>query len=78
MLNSKISIFGIIDGLNRALNVANNVIPLYEKAKPMLSNAKNVLTIVKEFNKSDDTTIKNDKEEQVINITHYNNPVFFQ
>lgn len=78
MLNSKISIFGIIDGLNRALNVANNVIPLYEKAKPMLSNAKNVLTIVKEFNKSDDTTIKNDKEEQVINITHFNNPVFFQ
>ncbi len=77
----------ILGGISKTLNVANQVIPLYQQAKPLINNAKNIFSIVKEFNKPDKNTQisksqnnitkkepVNDSSKQIIN---YNNPTFF-
>lgn len=50
-LTKGLSFIKIIGGLSRTLQIANQIIPLYQKAKPALSNAKGVLNILKEMNK---------------------------
>lgn len=50
-LTKGLSFIKIISGLSRTLQIANQIIPLYQKAKPALSNAKEVLNILKEMNK---------------------------
>lgn len=39
----------IIGGISKTLNVANQVIPLYKEAKPMIQNARNAFSIIKEI-----------------------------
>ena len=36
------SLVKVLGGLSKTLNVANQLIPLYNQAKPMISNAKNM------------------------------------
>lgn len=53
-----LSLTKIIGGLSKTLQIANQVIPLYQKAKPMISNARSLVSIVKEMGKNTKETIK--------------------
>lgn len=39
----------VLGGISKGLTIANQVIPLYQQAKPMITNARKVMSIVKEF-----------------------------
>ncbi len=70
----------IIGGISKTLNFANQVIPIYEQAKPLIGNARKVMSIMKEFSHtnidlSDAKKIKNTVKSTINNSS---NPVFFQ
>ena len=57
-----LSFVKILGGLSKTLQIANQVIPLYQKARPVLANAKNMLGVLKEINKPNANTIKNETQ----------------
>ena len=73
----------MIGRINRTLNFANQVIPLYVKAKPMIKNAKDAFKVAKVFMEKpkQNNEVKNKvidtptKKVETINST--NKPVFF-
>ena len=75
----------VLSGISKTLSVANQVIPLYREAKPMINNAKTILAVLKDMNKKDynkETVRKNEstkKEPQKIisNRSSVNTPQFF-
>lgn len=42
----------IIGGLSKSLQIANQIIPLYQKARPAIANARNMIGVLKEITKS--------------------------
>ena len=42
----------MIGGISKVLGIANQVIPIYLKAKPVIHNAKNILGVLKEMGKT--------------------------
>ena len=83
-IGSGLTFSKIITGISKGLNIANQMIPLYQQAKPMISNAKKVMSIIKEF-KNYDTPKNNINNKNKTNITkksqtivNSSNPVFFQ
>lgn len=50
IIGSGLSLGKVLSGLSRGLTIANQVIPLYQQAKPMISNARKVMSVLKEFN----------------------------
>lgn len=81
-INTGLSFSKVLSGLSKALGVANQAIPLYKEIKPMVSNARKVLSVVKEFNKTNTIKVTNKENKKVIpdkGITpSTSNPVFFQ
>lgn len=90
-VRSGLTLSKVIGGVSKTLNVANQIIPLYMQAKPMISNARNAFKIAKGILSTPSTsnTSQNDnvassnkektttiKEEQPT-IVSTNNPVFF-
>lgn len=78
-ITSTFSIGKLIGGLSKTLGVVNQVIPLYKEAKPMLENAKNAFSLIKEFsNTSTERVQKNVKKnitpikEQIETIKNIN------
>lgn len=77
----------VLSGISKTLNVANQVIPLYREAKPMITNAKTILSALKEFNTSSNTKtntnntsinqLQNKKETSVERRITASNPRFF-
>jgi hypothetical protein len=70
----------IISGLSKTLKIANQIIPLYEKAKPALTNAQKLFKTFKEITSSNatnennnDTKLITKKEEPSIKAS----PTFF-
>ena len=64
------SLFGIFRGLNfssilsgtqKALNLANQAIPLIKQVSPMFKNAKTMLRVVNEFRKTDNQVTNNNQ-----------------
>lgn len=51
-----LSLGKIIGGLSRTLQIANQIIPLYQRAKPTIINARNMLNMLKEINKKEPTS----------------------
>lgn len=47
----------IIGGLSKSLQIANQIIPLYQKARPAILNAKNMLGMLKEITKSSPSSV---------------------
>lgn len=41
----------IIGGISKTLQIANQVIPLYQKAKPIISNARSIMGVLKGMTK---------------------------
>ena len=81
-LTQGFSLTKMLSGLSRGLNFANQMIPLYQQAKPLISNARKMMGIIKEFShynppqeKNVITPTKNTSEEKTIATS---NPVFFQ
>jgi len=81
----------VIGGISKTLNVANQIIPLYMQAKPMIQNAKSAFSVAKEIMATSNTkstnqskpskkqtSVKQIKQKEVTTlITSSNNPVFF-
>lgn len=86
-----ITLSGILNGTQRALNFANQAIPLVKQVKPMIGNAKTMFKVMNEFKKVDapktrkyDTSNKNvvsNNSSNEIENTEYvnydNGPTFF-
>lgn len=47
--NSGVTLGGILNGTQRALNFANQAIPLVKQVKPMIGNAKTMFRVMNEF-----------------------------
>lgn len=80
-----LSLSKVLSGISKTLGIVNQAIPIYKEIKPMVTSAKKVLAIAKEFNKTSETKITNveTKKEVTENVTSQNiangsNPVFFQ
>ena len=72
------SLIRILSGLSKTLNVVNQVIPMYKKAKPTIENAKNLINTFKNINITDKNEEKKKiiKKEPVISSS-VNKPQFF-
>ena len=75
----------VLNGISRGLTIANQAIPIYEQVKPMISNAKKLMSIVKEFKntpsekKDNKPLVKEESNKKTtISVVPTNNPVFFQ
>ena len=85
IVKSSLSIGKILSGISKGLGIVNQAIPIYKEIKPMMSNAKKVLEIAKEFNKPSTTKIMDVTPKKEVtttvtpsNLTNSSNPVFFQ
>ena len=65
---SGITLSGILNGTQRALNFANQAIPLVKQVKPMIGNAKTMFKVMNEFKKSE----KPDRLKKTTNTTKKN------
>lgn len=83
---SGLSFTKVLSGISKTLNIANQVIPLYREAKPMINNAKTILGVLKDFNtpKTSNTTsntksVSEDKikKEPIREYPTTNSPRFF-
>lgn len=85
-INSGLTLGKVISGISKTLSVANQVIPLYREAKPMINNAKTILSVLRDVgvktNNSNNTTsnknannIKKDTTKDV--QISSGNPTFF-
>lgn len=84
-VGSTFSLTRVLGGISKGLSIANQVIPLYQQAKPMIQNAKKVMSVLKEFNKSstpttsnNKTTIDIDETPKKTDVINQSRPVFFQ
>lgn len=68
---SGITLSGILNGTQKALNFANQAIPLVKQVRPMIGNAKTMFKVMNEFKKVD--TIKNDEINTDINTDKTSN-----
>lgn len=59
--SSGLSLTKIIGGLSKTLQIANQIIPIYQKAKPAIANARSIFKVIKEINTPDT------KEKQTTN-----------
>lgn len=83
VISSGITLAKVLSGLSKSINIAKEVIPLYESVKPMIRGAKNLPKILNTLNKSskenestkevNSSTIKTTIESSLIN-----NPTFFK
>ena len=66
---SGLSFTKVLSGISKTLNVANQVIPIYREAKPMIHNAKTIFSALKEFGKSNpnttSTNTNNETKEEI-------------
>ena len=74
----------VLGGISKTLSIANQVIPLYQQAKPMINNAKTILEVLKGLKSDNKTTTlvkeiePQDIKENTISIRSNNSPTFFQ
>lgn len=85
-LGNGLSIVKVVRGLSKTLSIANQVIPLYKEAKPIINNARTVMGVLKGLNTQDNKTVVNKQKDSVnetkANIstkksTKVNSPRFF-
>lgn len=88
-LSNTLSFSKVLSGLSKTLTVANQVIPLYKQAKPLINNLSSVRTILSSLTKNDsnssnNSTTANKKTNNQIsshneeNISILNPPTFFR
>ena len=80
-----LSLTKIIGGLSKTLQIANQVIPLYQKTKPLIHNARSILGVLKETTKTKEKStstaapIKKEVKTSLSEIKkeNTNSPTFF-
>lgn len=79
-LRTTLTLPKVLSTISQGLNIANKAIPIYKEIKPVVTNAKKLMVIAKEFRnvKSPSSDKKQIKKEVITNTTSYNNPIFFQ
>ena len=83
-VSSGLSLAKVLGGISKGLSIANQVIPLYQQAKPMIQNARKVMSVLGELKKTNNISkttvdVKNVKEKtESLKIQSTNSPVFFQ
>lgn len=85
-IGSAFSLSKLLGGISKGLTIANQVLPIYQQAKPMIQNARKVMSVLKEFNKTSNngnvnnkTTVEVKAKEKTESKIQLNNaPVFFQ
>lgn len=83
VISSGITLAKVLSGLSKTINIAKEVIPLYESVKPMIGSAKYLPKILNSLNRGskvsestkevNSSTIKTTIESSLIN-----NPTFFK
>ncbi len=82
-----LSFRGVIGGLSKTLGIVNQMIPLYKEAKPMINNARNAISIIKEFSNNAPAKIITNTEKNLkplkekvntISLNNQKGPTFFQ
>ena len=89
ILKTSLNLPKVINGVSKTLSVANQLIPLYVKAKPLINNAKSTFNVAKEILSTTNTNnhelpnkVTKTKEKRSVNAVtpptkNTNNPVFF-
>lgn len=81
---SSFSLTKILGGISKTLGIVNQAIPIYKELKPMVSNARKLMDIAKEFKS---TPANNEKKvekpseltsKKEVSVIPTSNPVFFQ
>lgn len=73
LIIKNLSLSSILSGLDKTLNVVNQIIPMYQKIRPLLNNSKDLLNIINNINNN---SIDDTKKE--IKKVDNNLPTFFQ
>lgn len=76
--NSGVTLSGILNGTQRALNFANQAIPLVKQVKPMIGNAKTMFRVMNEFKRVEvpnKNTMKSDTNNNTQSNVTINNEV---
>ncbi len=84
-VQSGLTLSKVISGLTKTLGFANRVIPLYREAKPMIQNARTILSTLREMGKSTNSNtstkrtnnINNNTQNEKRIVRNTNNPTFF-
>ena len=58
-----LSLTKVLSGISKGLGIVNQALPIYKEIKPMVTNAKKIIDITKEFNKSNNKVYLNEKKE---------------
>lgn len=89
-IGSTFSLTRVLGGISKGLSIANQVIPLYQQAKPMIQNARKVISVLGELNKSNNNSnntnnnnktiveVTSKEKTETIKVQPSNSPVFFQ
>jgi len=73
-IKSGLTFSKVLGGISKTLSIANQVIPLYQQAKPMINNAKTIMSVLKDFNKNP----KNSASAQIQELKNTNNTAKLQ
>ena len=85
IISNSLSLSKIITGISKTLNIANQVIPIYKQAKPLISNFGSTMKLLKTFQNSSNNETKKEtiktaniiEEPQQEKNTIVNQPKFF-
>ena len=70
--NSGITLGGILNGTQKALNFANQAIPLVKQVKPMIGNAKTMFKVMNEFKRVEKPKTQNNNISNMNKATNNN------
>lgn len=78
-----LTITRVLSGLSKTLNIVNQSIPIYKEIKPMIGNARKVMSVLKEFKttpsiKDPKKAIDIKEKEVTNNVLPSSNLTFFQ
>ena len=67
LFGRNITFSGILNGTQKALNFANQAIPLVKQVRPMIGNAKTMFKLMNEFKKVEKPINKNYTNNNILN-----------
>lgn len=76
IIGSGLTFGKVLSGISKGLSIANQVIPLYQQAKPMIENARKVMEVVREFKAAPETASKTTIEAQAKPVSEYTKKTF--
>ncbi len=85
MVTKSLSLGKILGGISKGLTIANQAIPIVQEIKPMLSNAKSIISLAKEFKSTPSKEVKKEEPKKTNlqeikkeKVSSNSLPVFFQ